>query len=192
MVERRAGVAGGVGAVQPDQAATVAVEGGANGAGVEDNEIVPEQGGAGEAPAIGDDTVMAQIMFPDDRAFSGVEAEDIAPFAEGEDAVALDGWSGDWTAFMINRAKFRGVGVLPDFFSSQGIEAPDGLLVIGVTHGAGAAFGNGDCGKTGADGSAPKNRGAVCRPMGTEFFRRDAVAICSAPLRPVSCLAVGD
>src|SRR5438067_793787 len=107
MVERRAGVTGRFGAVQPDQAAHVAVEGGAGSPRVQDDKIVPKQWRAGKAPAIGDNAVMARIMFPDDRAFSGVEAEDIAPFAEGEDAVALDGWSGDWTAFMINRAEFR-------------------------------------------------------------------------------------
>src|SRR5882672_2128528 len=102
MVESRAGVTGRVGAVQPNQAASVAVEGGTGSAGVKDNQIVPEQGRAGETPAIGNDAIMAQIVFPDEGAFGGVEAEDIAPFADGEDAIALDSGSRNWTAFMIN------------------------------------------------------------------------------------------
>src|SRR5690348_17348941 len=105
MVESRAGVAGGVGAVHPGQAAPVAVESGASSARVEDNEIVPKQWRAGKAPSIGNDAVMAKIMFPDDFAFGGVEAEDIAPFAEGEDAITLDRGSRDWTALVINRAE---------------------------------------------------------------------------------------
>src|SRR6266704_58169 len=106
MVESRAGITGRVGAVQPGQAARVAVEGRAGSPGVEDNEIVPKQRRAGKAPSIGDDSIMPQIMFPDDCPFGGIEAEDIAPLAEGEDAIALNRGSRDWAAFVINGAEF--------------------------------------------------------------------------------------
>src|SRR5258708_40077847 len=105
MVENRAGVTGGVGAVQPSQAARVAVESGAGSASVEDNEIAPKQRCAGKAPSIGDDSIMAQIMFPDDIAFGRVEAEGIAPLAEREDSIALNGGGRDWAALVIDRAE---------------------------------------------------------------------------------------
>src|SRR2546427_11058649 len=88
-VEDRAGVAGRVGVVQPDPPACVAIKCAAGRAGVQNNQVTPEQRRSGEAPAVRDDAIVAQVVFPKYCAPSRIEAKNITPSADREDFVAL-------------------------------------------------------------------------------------------------------
>src|ERR1035441_3525112 len=147
----RAGVAGGVGAVGPDDTARAAMQRDACRAGVEDHKVAPHERRPREAPAGGLYTVAAQVALPEDGALRRVEAKDIAPFADREDAVAADGRSRARAALIPLRAERRGVSVLPNPPAGAGLEAPDGVLVVGVANRVRPAVADGDRGEARAD-----------------------------------------
>ena len=68
----RAGVAGRVGAVGPDKAARVSLQSDAGRARVEYDQVAPDQGRAGEPPAVGFEAILAQVTLPNDQ--NGVAA----------------------------------------------------------------------------------------------------------------------
>src|SRR5438105_7032662 len=73
----------------------------------------------------------------------------------------------------------------PQFLTGQGVETPDGGLGVRVAHRVSAVFAYRDGRKTGPDGSAPEDGWTLSRPGGADDLGRDAIAIWSAPLRPV-------
>ena len=128
------------------------------------------------------------VFFPDDFAGRGLETEQVAPAAEGEDLAAADGGSGGGPAFEILVAQFGRVAVFPHFFAGQGIETEDRVLLALVAQGIEPAVGHAHGREACAHGRLPQNRGAVARKAGGDTFVGNAVAQRSAPLRPIGGL----
>src|SRR5438093_6989780 len=123
---------------------------------------MPEQRRAGEAPAVRFNALLAQVPLPDDLSARRVQAKHIAPFQDGEHAISLDGRRRAGAAFIILRTELRGVSVLPNYFSAPGIETPEDVPLVGITHRINPPLADGEGGETRADRSTPED----LRPVG--------------------------
>ena len=126
------------------------------------------------------------VFRPNDFARRGFKAKHIAPLAQNVEAVAIDGRRAGGAAFVVFITQFRGVGVLPNFFASGRIEAPDSVFSLGVPHGEDAALRDNERRKAQTNFCFPGGRRTRRRPgVAPAFFGGDSIARGAAPLRPV-------
>src|SRR5262245_57485831 len=99
--------------------------------------------------------------MPKDLAGFGDETENIAPFADGEDMIAIEGRRRSWAALVIYRAEFGIVGMVPQLATIGGVETPDRVAVVAIAHCVKPSVPHRDTGKAGAHGSTPPDFGSV-------------------------------
>src|ERR1041384_6846993 len=125
-------------------------------------------------------------MLPDQRPFRGVQAKHCAPFVNRKHLTVVDGWSCTRAAFVILRVKARRESVTPEFVSVSGIEAPNDVVFVCISHCEQTASIDGKRRKSGSDGRVPKEFRSL-RGKRRKIFGRDPVSTRSSPLRPVRC-----
>ena len=79
--------------------------------------------------------VFDEVTFPDDFSGFEVESKDVSFFAERVDGVVVDGGCAAGATFVIAWVELAVVGVFPEDAACVGVEAPDGVFVVGITHG---------------------------------------------------------
>src|SRR5688572_26121288 len=97
------------------------------------------------------------MFFPDDLSARAIEAEKVAGLADGVNAIAIDGGRGAGAALEHVRVERLFVAMLPERLAGGGVETDhDVVAVVLVSRGEGAAAGDGDGRRTGADFGFPK------------------------------------
>ena len=121
------------------------------------------------------------VFLPEGFAGFDIEAEEVALVADGVESLAIDRGGGGGAAFKHAFIEIEGVLVFPDDRAGLGIEAPDGVEVVDISHGEEEITGDGDGGGADPDGGFPDFFGG----SGGELFGGDALGGGAAVVSPV-------
>lgn len=92
------------------------------------------------------------VFLPEGFAGFDIEAEEVALVADGVESLAIDCGGGGGAPFKHAFIEIEGVLVFPDDRAGLGIETPDGIEVVDISHGEEEIADDGDGGGADTDG----------------------------------------
>ena len=159
----------------------------AGAAGLDDHEVVDDQGRARHRPGeVAGAGVGQDVPFPDDRAGGGVQADEPAGGAERVDPAVVPRGRRARSRTAHRLPEVGGPGVRPALGSRVEVVGRDHLLIAALLDGERAPLGDDERRVAAADGLAPERLEPGAGPVGADGgLRVDAVPLRAAEVGPV-------